>query len=68
MREPRRFEFIPILGILFFYCYRMRRVECNDCGVKVEEVPWGIGKNELTNTYMQYLAHWAKSFPGRKSP
>ena len=60
MREPRRFEFIPILGILFFYCYRMRRVECNDCGVKVEEVPWGIGKNELTNTYMQYLAHWAK--------
>ena len=38
----------------------MRRVDCSDCGVKVEEVPWGIGKNELTNTYMQYLAHWAK--------
>lgn len=60
MREPRRFEFIPIWGILLFFCYRMRRVDCSDCGVKVEEVPWGIGKNELTNTYMQYLAHWAK--------
>lgn len=60
MREPRRFEFIPIWGILLFFCYRMRRVDCSDCGVKVEEVPWGIGKNELTNTYMQYLAHGAK--------
>jgi transposase len=38
----------------------MRRVNCPKCGVKVEEVPWGIGKNELTKTYMQYLAHWAK--------
>lgn len=60
MREPRRFEFVPPWGILFFFCYRMRRVDCQKCGVTVEEVPWGIGKNELTNTYMQYLAHWAK--------
>ena len=59
-REPRRFEFVPLWGIFFFFCYQMRRVDCPECGVTVEEVPWGIGKNELTNTYMQYLAHWAK--------
>lgn len=60
MRESRRFEFIPFWGISLYFRYRMRRVDCTDCGVKVEEVPWGTGKSELTKTYMQYLAHWAK--------
>lgn len=60
MREFRRFEFIPFWGISLCFRYRMRRVDCKDCGVKVEEVPWGTGKSELTKTYMQYLAHWAK--------
>jgi hypothetical protein len=26
----------------------------------VEQVPWARGKHELTDTYMQFLAHWAK--------
>jgi len=56
----RRFEFIPIWDIKVFFLYQMRRVNCPKCGVKVEEVPCGIGKNELTKTYMQYLAYWAK--------
>jgi hypothetical protein len=25
----------------------MRRVNCQECGVLVEEVPWGMGKNQL---------------------
>jgi hypothetical protein len=36
----RRFEFIPLWGFLVFLLYRMRRVECRNCGVVVEEVPW----------------------------
>jgi transposase len=40
--------------------YNMRRVQCTVCGVKVEEVPWGIGKHTLTRAYMLYLAHWAR--------
>ncbi len=39
----RRFEFIPIWGFLVFLLYRMRRVECPRCGVRVEAVPWGDG-------------------------
>jgi hypothetical protein len=35
--------------------YRMRRVQCRGCGVKVEEVPWGIGKHTLTRAYMLCL-------------
>ena len=56
----RRFEFIPLWGYRVFLRYRMRRVDCRDCGVKVEQVPWARGKQELTHTYQQFLAHWAK--------
>ena len=58
--EERRFEFVPIWGILVFLAYRMRRVDCKQCGVTVEMVPWCDGKNQLTTTYRWYLATWAK--------
>jgi transposase len=38
----------------------MRRVQCPQCGVKVEVVPWAEGKNHLTTRYAWYLAMWAK--------
>ncbi|WP_252177221.1 ISL3 family transposase [Endozoicomonas sp. 4G] len=56
----RRFEFVPLWGIRVFLLYRMRRVECKTCGVKVEQVPWAEGKKELTKVYMQFLANWAR--------
>ncbi len=56
----RRFEFVPLWGIRVFLLYRMRRVECKTCGVKVEQVPWADGKKELTKVYMQFLASWAR--------
>jgi len=40
--------------------YAMRRVDCPTCGVKVEQVPWCDGKNQLTTTYRWFLAGWAK--------
>jgi transposase len=58
--EPRRFEYVPVWGILVFLAYRMRRVDCKRCGVTVELVPWCDGKNQLTTTYRWYLATWAK--------
>ena len=58
--DERRFEFIPLWGFLVFFLYRMRRVNCQQCGVVVEEVPWGSGKHHLTKVYMQFLAHWAR--------
>ncbi len=57
----RLFEHIPIWGFKVFFKYLMRRVECINCGIKVEKVPWGDGKKELTKTYMHYLSTWAKS-------
>ena len=57
---PRRFEFIPLWGILVFFVYAMRRVDCPQCGVKVEKIPWAVGKRRLTRTYAWFLAQWAK--------
>jgi transposase len=56
----RRFEFVPIWGIVVFLTYEMRRVDCKRCGVTVEMVPWGEGKNRLTTTYRWFLSTWAK--------
>ena len=57
---PRRCEFIPFWGILVFFVYAMRRVNCPDCGVKVEWVPWAEGKRTVTTAYAWFLARWAK--------
>jgi len=56
----RRFEYVPLWGIAVFFIYAMRRVNCRICGIKVERVPWAVGKNHLTTTYAWFLAHWAK--------
>jgi transposase len=65
--SPRRFEFIPLWGFFVFLLYSMRRVNCPDCGVLVEEVPWASGKHHLTNVYMQFLAHWARKLSWKET-
>jgi len=59
-QKQRRFEFVPLWGIAVFFLYTMRRVNCPDCGVRVERVPWAEGKRHLTTTYAWFLAGWAK--------
>lgn len=58
--RQRSFEFVPLWGILVFFLYVRRRVDCPDCGVKVERLPWARGKCHLTTTYAWFLASWAK--------
>ncbi len=57
---PRSFQFVPLWGMAVFFLYAMRRVDCRQCGVKVERVPWAEGKHQLTTTYQVFLASWAK--------
>ena len=59
-QRQRRFEFVPLWGIAVFFLYAMRRVDCPECGIKVERVPWAEGKRHLTTTYAWFLAGWAK--------
>lgn len=59
-QKVRYFQFVPLWGLLVFFAYAMRRVNCPRCGVKVEKVPWAEGKSPTTTTYAWFLAHWAK--------
>jgi transposase len=56
----RRYQFVPLWGVAVFFLYAPRRVACPQCGVKVERLPWAIGKSRLTTTYQWFLAIWAK--------
>lgn len=59
-QDERLFEFVPIWGIAVYFRYKMRRVNCSDCGVKIECVPWSDGKERMTKAFMQFLAGWGK--------
>ena len=49
-----------MFNVKCFFSYHMRRVECPQCGVKVEKIPWAKGKSHLTTSYQLFLACWAK--------
>lgn len=66
LRE-RIFEFIPIWGKKVFFRYVMRRVKCDTCGVRVEEVPWATGKHHQTKPMMLFLAHWARKLSWKET-
>ena len=59
-QQPRWFEFVPLWGYRVFLVYAMRRVNCKNCGIKIEEVPWATGKQTLTKAYMNFLSDWAR--------
>jgi transposase len=56
----RKFEFVPLWQIAVFFVYALRRVECPDCGVVAEQIPWSDGKSSHTKTYRWFLAGWAQ--------
>ena len=40
--------------------YAMRRIDCRRCGVKVERVPWALGKRSTTHALELFLSRWAQ--------
>ena len=60
MPDHRQFEFIPQWNIPVYFHYTMRRVDCEECGVRVERVPWAEGKSPVTKPFALFLARWAK--------
>ena len=56
----RRFEFVPLWQIAVFFVYAVRRVDCPQCGVTAEEIPWCRGKQTQTLTYQWFLAQWTR--------
>jgi len=60
MPHHRQFEFIPLWNIPVYFHYTMRRVDCADCGIRVERVPWSEGKSPVTKPFALFLARWAR--------
>ena len=56
----RHYEYIPLWGIAVFFLYCPRRLNCPDCGIRVEQVPWAVGKHRLTQRYAWFLSRWAR--------
>jgi transposase len=65
--EKRRFEFVPLWNIPVQLEYRMRRVNCPDCGVKVEKIPWAEGKSHTTKAFQLFLARWARKLSWKET-
>lgn len=61
--KERRWRHVPLWNIPVFLCYRPCRVQCSECGVVVEKIPWGGGKSRLTTPFSLVLASWSKRLP-----
>lgn len=60
-RLPQReFIHVPLWGLMVVFLYCMRRLQCPQCGIVVESVPWSSGKSPLTQSYAWFLSQWAK--------
>ena len=66
-RRPKRDEIrertwrhVPLWGMEVQLLYRPRRVRCPKCGIKVESIPWSMGKSTLSFPLITVLAVFAR--------
>ena len=65
--KERRWQFVPLWGIIVHFFYSPRRVECEEHGVGVEHIPWSQGKRPVTTAMMGFLARWARRLSWRET-
>ena len=63
----RRWLFVPMWGIVTWFRYAPRRVECPEHGVVVERIPWSQGKRPITAAMMGFLARWGRHLSWRQT-
>src|ERR1035438_1067671 len=64
---PRPWQFVPLWGLVTWFVYAARRVECPEHGVVVEHVPWSDGKRPVTIAMMCFLSRWARRLSWRET-
>jgi transposase len=65
--EQRSWLFIPLWGIVTWFIYAARRVQCPEHGVVVEHIPWSEGKRPVSLAMMGFLARWARRLSWRET-
>jgi len=67
-RLPERsWQFPPLWGLVTWFLYAARRVNCAEHGVVVEHVPWSGGKRPVTIAMMCFLSRWARRLSWRET-
>jgi transposase len=63
-RPARRFRHVPLWNMQVWFVYAPRRLFCKRCNsIRVEKMPWVIGKRRFTTAFACFLATWAKLLP-----
>ena len=63
----RSWLFVPLWGIVTWFRYAARRVNCPEHGVVVEHLPWSEGKRPVTLAMMCFLSRWARRLSWRET-
>jgi transposase len=61
--KARRWRHVSLWGMAVFLYYRPRRVNCPEHGVKVEKIPWSVGKKTVSFPLITVVAFWARMLP-----
>lgn len=66
--QPQRsWQFVPLWGVPVFLAYAPRRIDCPECGVRIEKVPWAEGKIRIANVFRLFLATWARKLSWKET-
>lgn len=63
----RRWRHLDVGGQRCLVEYRLRRVACRDCGVRVEAVPWARTGARHTRDFEDLSPSWRSRWPRRRS-
>ena len=61
--KERSWRHVSLWGIGVRLHYRPRRVECPEHGVRVENIPWSMGKKPMSFPLITVLAFWTRMLP-----
>jgi len=61
--KERSWRHVSLWGIGVRLHYRPRRVECPKHGVRVEKIPWSMGKKPISFPLITVLSFWTRMLP-----
>lgn len=61
--RERCWRHVSLWGIAVFLFYRPKRVRCAEHGIKVEQIPWSMGKKPISFPLITILAFWTRMLP-----
>lgn len=61
--KERTWRHVSLWGIAVRLHYRPRRIKCPEHGVRVESIPWSMGKKPISFPLITVLSFWSRMLP-----